>query len=373
MSINGKTFIKRFEEYCPIWLAEEGDPVGLHIGTLDREINRVMMTLDVRPEVVAEAIEKNINLIVAKHPPIFRPISRLTAADSQTKMYLDLVKHDIAVYAAHTNMDIIWDGLNDWFCEMLDVKVEDYMMQTHEVALKKMVVYLPAENAQAMRSALGDAGAGEQGNYHHTSYTMTGTGRFTPTKGAKPAIGSAEQEEAVQEARIEVLYPETIESQVLHAMYRVHPYEEPAFDLIPLSNQPITYGIGRVGSLAEPISIDELVGRVKDVFELDGLRLIEPSAPKKMVQKIAICGGSGGNFYQEAIKKGADVYITGDVYYHTAHDMQANGLTVIDPGHNIERVCIPRFIEKMNQWKQAENWDVTFVPSTTNTNPFQFK
>ncbi|MCZ1224180.1 Nif3-like dinuclear metal center hexameric protein, partial [Enterococcus faecium] len=111
MTISGRTFIQKFESYCPQWLAEEGDPVGLHIGTLDKPIQRVMMTLDVRPEVVEEAIKKKIDLLIAKHPPIFRPVKRLVTDQPQEKMYADLLKHDIAVYAAHTNMDIIWDGL----------------------------------------------------------------------------------------------------------------------------------------------------------------------------------------------------------------------------------------------------------------------
>ncbi|KAF1304692.1 Nif3-like dinuclear metal center hexameric protein [Enterococcus sp. JM9B] len=372
MSVWGTTFIQRFEEYCPLWLAESGDPVGLHLGTLEKPVQRVMMTLDVRPEVVAEAIEKKVDLLIAKHPPIFRPIKRLTTDDPQQKMYIDLVKNDIAVYAAHTNMDIIWGGLNDWFCEMLAIDVEDFMTQTHQVPFKKLAVYVPTENAAAMRQALGDAGAGKQGNYHHTSYSMTGTGRFTPTAEAHPAIGQANQEEEVQETRIEVIFPETKEAAVLQAMYIVHPYEEPAFDILPLNNLPMTYGIGRVGMLEKPLTINELCERVKDVFELEGLRLITAD-PNKTVQRIAICGGSGEKFYEDALKKHADVYITGDVTYHIAHDMQAKGLTVIDPGHNIERVCIPKFIEKMNEWKAEEQWTIECIPSMTNTNPFQFR
>ncbi|HIX70601.1 MAG TPA: Nif3-like dinuclear metal center hexameric protein [Candidatus Enterococcus stercoravium] len=374
MTINGQEFIRRFEAYCPQRLAEEGDPVGLHIGTLDKPVNNIMMTLDVRPEVVQEAIDKKVDLIVAKHPPIFRPIKRLTADDPQNAMYLELVKHDIAVYAAHTNMDIIWDGLNDWFCEMLGVTVDGYMTQTHVERLKKLVVYVPEADAERMRQALGEAGAGEQGNYHHTSFSSNGQGRFTPNGKAKPAIGKLEQATIVSETRIEVLFPERRQEQVLQAMFAAHPYEEPAFDLLSLDNSPITYGIGRVGNLSEPMAIEDFCQLVKAVFELDGLRLVQPAVgAKKMVQRIAICGGSGGNFYQDALKSQADVYLTGDVYYHTAHDMQAHGLTVIDPGHNIERVCIPRFVEKMEAWKEELGWEVTFIPSVTNTNPFQYR
>lgn len=371
--VYGLDFIRRFEAFCPLWLAEEGDPVGLHIGDLNRDIKRIMMTLDVRPEVVAEAIEKKVDLIIAKHPPIFRPVKRLTPDTPQNKMYLDLIKNEIAVYAAHTNMDIMENGLNDWFCEVLGMKVNHYLTKTHEVAFRKLVVYTPVENAEEMRQVLGDAGAGEQGNYHHASYSMNGIGRFTPTEAAQPTIGSANQAEEVMEERIEVIYPETIESQVIKAMLKAHPYEEPAYDLLALRNSPLTYGVGRIGNLKEAITIDALVEKVKTCFDLDGLRLIEPLNPKKKVQRIAICGGSGEKFYLDAVKQQADVYITGDVYYHTAHDMQAAGLTVIDPGHHIEKLCVPKFVEIMEEWQKSENWDVEIIPSTTDTNPFQYR
>lgn len=374
MAVNGKTFIRRFEEYCPLWLAEEGDPVGLHIGTLDKPVKKIMMTLDVRPEVVEEAKAKQVDLLIAKHPPIFRPIKRLTADDPQNRMYMELVKHDIAVYAAHTNMDIIWDGLNDWFCEMLDVSVSGFLTRTHVDKLKKLVVYVPEANAETLRQALGDAGAGKQGNYHHTSFTSKGEGRFTPTAAAQPYLGSTDKAEVVSEARVEVLYREHQEQAVLAALFANHPYEEPAFDLLSLDNEPVRYGLGRVGELATPLPLCQFVQRVKTVFELDGLRLIQPEAgADPLVQKIAICGGSGAGFYPDAVAQGADVYLTGDVSYHTAHDMQAHGLTVIDPGHNIERVCIPRFVEKMQAWQRELDWDVEIIPSTTNTNPFQYK
>lgn len=374
MTISGQTFINKFEQFCPLWLAEQGDPCGLHIGTLRKPVKKIMMTLDVRPEVVKEAVDNNIDLIIAKHPPIFHSIKRLTTDDIQVKMYADLMKNDIAVYAAHTNMDIMRDGLNDWFCEMLDIQVDDYLSKTHEIFYEKLVVYVPEKDAAEMRQALGDAGAGKLGHYHHSSYSMAGAGRFTPDEWADPTIGQKNQPEKVAESRIEVILPKTIEEKVLQAMFQVHPYEEAAYDLIPLANPPQTFGIGRIGHLKKPLDIESLVKKVKDAFDLDGLRLIQPICdPVKKIQKIAICGGSAGKYYQDALKKGADVYLTGDVYYHTAHDMQASGLTVIDPGHHIEVVCINKFIEKMEQWKKEEGWDVTFLASHVNTDPFQFR
>lgn len=146
--MQGSEFIQRFKQYCPEWLAEDGDPVGLHIGTLNKNVDRIMMSLDVRPAVVEEAIAKKVDLLIVKHPPIFRAITRLTTDDVQTKMYADLIKHDIAVYAAHTNMDIISNGLNDWFCEALEVFDTDYLVHTHTVKMKKLAVYIPQSDAK---------------------------------------------------------------------------------------------------------------------------------------------------------------------------------------------------------------------------------
>lgn len=372
MSLDAKVFIDRFEEYCPQWLAEAGDPVGLHIGTLNKEISRVLVTLDVRPEVVAEAIEKQVDLIIAKHPPIFRAVKRLETDDLQTKMYADLLKHDIAVFAAHTNMDIIDNGLNDWFCELLGINETTYLTKTHTVSYKKLAVFVPVEDAPMMRKILGEAGAGQQGNYTNTSYSLIGTGRFTPIAGAEPTIGTINQEESVQETKVEVIFPETIQAKVLQAMLAAHPYEEPAYDLYTIENLAKEYGLGRVGNLAEAMSFKAFAAFVKETFKLDGLRIVAEDEDK-MIQRVAICGGSGEKFFRDALKKQADVYITGDVYYHTGHDMLTEGLPVIDPGHYIEQLCKPKLVELFNQWKKDYNWDVAFIESEVNTNPFKFR
>ncbi|MGC6767066.1 Nif3-like dinuclear metal center hexameric protein [Enterococcus sp. LJL51] len=374
MTLNGNEFIQYFDAYCPQWLAEADDPVGLHIGTLNKELSTIMVTLDVRPEVVAEAIEKNVDLIIAKHPPIFRPAKRLSLDQPQTKMYADLLKHDIAVFAAHTNLDIIENGLNDWFCEKLSIENTTYLTKTHTVHYKKLAVFVPVDATSEMRLALGKAGAGLQGNYQNTSYSLIGTGRFTPVEGAHPAIGEVGVEESVQEAKIEVIFPETIEAEVVKAMRQAHPYEEPAFDIFKIDNRTKDFGLGRIGELTEAIPLKSFIERVKESFNLDGLRLIGTDTDEeRLIRRIAICGGSGEKFYPDALKKGADVYITGDVYYHTAHDMEAEGLTVIDPGHHIEVLCVSKLVKLFNQWKKDYNWDVAVIESTVDTNPFKLR
>jgi len=371
--MQGNEFIQRFKQYCPEWLAEDGDPVGLHIGTLNKEVSRIMMSLDVRPSVVEEAIAKKIDLLIVKHPPIFRPISRLTTDDVQNNMYADLIKHDIAVYAAHTNMDIIHNGLNDWFCERLAVFNTDYLIHTHTVRMKKLAVYVPQTDAKKMRQVLADAGAGEQGNYQAASFTVNGTGRFTPNSEADPTIGSANVPEQVQESKIEVIFPETNQAEVVSTMLRYHPYEEPAYDIYQLDNLAENYGIGRVGELKEAMPTKDFIVKVKKTFDLEGLRVIYPHILKKTIKRVAICGGSGEKFYRDALAAKADVYITGDVYYHTAHDMQETGMLVIDPGHYIESLCKERMVALFNQWKNEEDWNVDFLVSETSTNPFSFK
>jgi len=266
--MKAEELIKVFEEYCPQELAEAGDPVGLHIGTLNKEIKTVMVTLDVRPETVAEAVEKQVDLLIAKHPPIFRPVKRLDVDDPQTKMYADLLKHDIAVYAAHTNIDIIENGLNDWFCELLGIENPQFLQKTHDY-------------------------------------------------------------------------------------------------------QGMEYDLGRVGDLTSKVNIADFALRVKEVFDLDGLRLVTQN-PQQLISRVAICGGSGEKFYPAALEKGADLYITGDIYYHTAHDILANGLNAIDPGHHIEILFTEKITKLLKKWTKENGWDIEVLASQANTNPFTF-
>lgn len=343
MSLNGLEFIRRFEEYCPLELAETGDPVGLHIGQLDRDIEKVMFTLDVRPEVVAEAIAKNIDLLVAKHPPIFRPIQRLDFDDEQTKMYADCIKHDIAVYAAHTNLDIIDDGLNDWFCEKLAIEETTYLKATHQVAYEQLTIHIEPAQKLAVLSALSEL----------TSETLS---ELSPLD---------------NKVVISVPVLETDKAKVSRVLAELAAEMPLTQEWQPLNHQVKTFGIGRVGQLATALKLSDFVEQLKTEFNLDGLRLIS-NDPDQLIQRVAICGGSGEKFYRDALAKNADVYITGDVYYHTAHDMLTAGLNVIDPGHHIEVLCQEKLVELSNSWKKESDWQIDFSQSVTNTNPFRY-
>ena len=258
-------FINHYEAYCPKELSMTGDVCGLQIGTLNKEVKRVLVTLDIREQTVAEAIEKDVDLILVKHAPIFRPIKDLVADRSQNQIYIDLIKHDIAVYVSHTNIDIVDDGLNDWFCDLLEITDTDYLSET--------------------------------------------------------ALG---------------------------------------------------HGIGRIGKIA-PQTFGDFAGKVKETFGLDSLRLVTYSDVDldRMIEKVAICGGSGQSFYKEALAQGAQLYITGDIYYHTAQDMLSEGLLALDPGHHIEVLFVKKLVEKFQDWKVEEGWEVEFLASQVSTNPFK--
>ena len=365
-------FIARFEQFCPPELVMPDDPVGLQIGSLDKDVQKILVSLDVRPEVVAEAIEKKIDLIIVKHPPIFRKIGSITDTSPQTQMYIDLIKHDVAVYCAHTNMDIIHNGLNDWFCEALGLDVVDYMEQTHTFYALKMQIYLPAESVTAFREALKKSGIGTIGDYTGCSFAGQGSGYFTPTDLAHPFVGSLGKEEATPEVKLEFNFWPEQTADVLKIIRDVHPYEEPVYDYFTDLSCPKTFGIGRMANLKEVMTLTDFTALVKKTFDLDGVRLISHE-PNKLVKKIAICGGSAAKFYPSALKKNADCYITGDVDYHTGHDMIADGLSVIDAGHTIEKLCIPKLSALFETWKAENNWEVDIVPSEVNTNPFTYK
>lgn len=368
----GNEFVQKFESFAPKQLAESGDPVGLAVGTLNKPIKKMMITLDVRPEVVQEAIEQHVDFIFAHHPPIFRPLKNLATDDAQNKMLADLLKNDITVYSAHTNLDVTTNGMNTWLADEIGLKETEIMHVTKRLSYKKIAVFVPKENEEEVRKALTAAGAGQIGpNYKDCTYTFEGIGRFTPINHANPTIGEIDQVEQVSEARIEVVFPEHLTQTIEKALFEAHPYEEPPYDLYTIENFVDEYGLGRVGNLAEPISVQEFAQKVKDVFGVTGLRYITPDN-QKLIQRVAVCGGDAGKYYPEALRKKADVFITGDVYYHTAHDMLADGLTVIDPGHHIESICKPRLADLFTQWKTEANWNFDIIQSSINTNPYEF-
>lgn len=258
-----RDIVNRYEAFCPQDLSIPGDIVGLQIGSLDNDVSAVMVTLNVREETVKEAIANDVDLIITKHAPIFKGVKDLISSP-QRDILLDLVKHDISVYVSHTNIDVLDGGLNDWFCEMLDIKEAQYLSETRD-----------------------------------------------------------------------------------------------------------GFGIGRIGSVDKQ-PLESFAQTVKQAFNLETVRLVRYGQVNPMISRVAICGGSGDDFYTDALAKGADVYITGDIYYHTAQEMLTDGLLAIDPGHHIEVIFIEKISQLLEQWNQEAGWDIIVRPSMSSTNPFNY-
>ncbi|WP_409251390.1 Nif3-like dinuclear metal center hexameric protein [Bacillus sp. SCS-153A] len=369
-SVNGHEIISLFETLAPKELAEEGDKIGLQIGRLNQKVDKVMVTLDVLEEVVDEAIEKGVNLIIAHHPPLFRSLKAVRTDTVQGRMIEKLIKNDISVYAAHTNLDVAKGGVNDLLAEALGLKETKLLLPTYKEKLKKIAVFVPEEDAAKVRKALGDAGAGHIGNYSHCSFSMEGTGRFLPGEGTNPHIGEQGILEEVNEVKIESIYPSHLEKKVMKALFTSHPYEEVAYDVIPLENEGESLGLGRVGKLDSPMSLEKFAAYTKEKLQVDNVRVTGNLTDS--IQKVAVLGGDGNKFIHHAKFSGADVFVTGDLYYHTAHDAMMLGLNVLDAGHHIEKVMKEGVARWMTEKSREKGMAVEYLVSKVNTDPFTF-
>lgn len=367
--VNGHEIIQLFEQFSPRSYAIEGDKVGLQIGSLNKQVDNVMIALDVLEEVVDEAIEKQAGLIIAHHPPIYRPLQKITGDTPAGRMILKLIKHDIAVYAAHTNLDVAKGGVNDLLAATLGLKNPEVLIPTYEDRLLKLVVFVPDEDAEKVRKAIGDAGAGAIGNYSHCSFSGKGTGRFLPGTDTDPHIGEPGKFEAVGETRIETVFPKSVQKKVIQAMLQAHPYEEVAYDLYPLENKGEELGLGRIG-LIDEMSLKDFAEHIKKVLDVKAVRVTGDL--NATVKKVAVLGGDGNKYFMQAKFSGADVYVTGDLYYHTAHDAMMAGLNIIDPGHNIEKVMKAGVSNILTTMSKEKGYDVSYFPSEIHTDPFTF-
>lgn len=370
MLAKGQTVIQLMEQFAPKRYAVPDDKIGLQLGSLQKEIGRVLIALDVTEEVVDEAIREKADLIIAHHAIIYRPLAHLQTDTPAGKLYAKLIKHDIAVYIAHTNLDVADGGINDMMAEALGMSGLCYLDTVYTERLKKLVVFIPADHMEKVQQAVFAAGAGHIGQYSHCGFNLEGTGTFLPLEGTAPFIGQTGKLEKVRENRFETIVPESRERAIVQAMLKAHPYEEAAYDLYPLELTGRTFGLGRVGKLQEEITLGELAGKVKQAFDVPSLRIV--GEPGKRVRKVAVLGGSGGRYVRHALFAGADVLITGDVDYHTAHDALAAGLALIDPGHNAEKIMKAKVVEHLNLRFRETKVQTVAVASNVNTEVFRF-
>ncbi|SEN10189.1 Nif3-like dinuclear metal center hexameric protein [Paenibacillus sp. OV219] len=372
MFANGQTIVQLLEQLAPKHIAMENDKIGLQLGTLQKEVSKVLVALDVTDEVVDEAMAIGAQLIIAHHAIIYRPLAKLDTSTPAGKLYEKLIKNDIAVYIAHTNLDVADGGINDWMADMLGIPAEgrSSLEDVHTDKLYKLVVFVPKSHHEQVLQAIWNAGAGQIGSYSQCSFNIDGIGTFKPGDSAQPFIGEQGKQERVEEVRIETVVPHSVHRKVVQALLKAHPYEEVAFDLYPVEMKGRVFGLGRVGKLAASVKLRELAEKAKEAFDVPALRVVGDL--NRDVRKIAVLGGAGSRYVRHALFAGADVLVTGDIDYHTAHDASQAGLAIIDPGHNIEKLMKPRLATFLQRELQQRKYATEAIASTLNTEPFQF-
>jgi len=325
----------------------------------------VLITLDSTEAVIDEAISKNCNLVIAHHPIVFKGLRRLTGKNYVERTIIKAIKNNIAIYAIHTNLDNVINGVNRRIANKLGLQ-NLKILQPKTSTLTKLVTYSPKANTQAVLAALHKAGAGNIGHYDQCSFTVEGAGTFRPNEHAAPHIGKRGKSESVTEDRIEVILPTHLQHQILAALKDAHPYEEVSYYLSEISNKNQEVGAGIVGELSSPMRADDFLKYLKDKMELHTIRHTNPIHDK--IQKIAICGGAGSFLLPSAIGSKADVFVTGDFKYHEFFDAE-NHLMIADIGHYESEVFTKELIYDILSEKFAS---FALNLSEINTNPISY-
>lgn len=339
-----RDIIKLMNSIAPPELIEKSwDNSGLQVGSLEKEIKSILVTLDVSPITVKYALDNNIDMIISHHPFLFTPIKAISQDNIKGKMIVDLIKSDILVYSAHTNLDSAENGISAILAEKLGLINTDILTISYTDKLYKVVTYVPISHSNIVRKAMTDGGAGHIGKYSHCTFNTKGVGTFIPREGATPYIGETNKIEYVEEEKIETIVAEKDLRNVINSMLNAHPYEEVAYDIYNLHNKGKDYGYGRVGELEKEKTLLDVAVLVKEILDCDNVKLY--GNPDEIIKRVAVCGGNGIDFLNDVYSNKADVYITGDIKYHDAQIALENGISIIDAGHFYTEKIIISYIK----------------------------
>ncbi len=353
------------ESLAPLAYQEDFDNSGLIVGHADQEINHALISLDCTEAIVDEAIATGCDVIISHHPVVFKGLKKFNGRTYVERVVEKAIRHQIAIYAIHTNLDNVMDGVNHRICDILGLQ-NCHILLPKQNLLKKLVTYVPYEQAEQVRKALFKAGAGNIGDYSECSFNAAGTGTFKPGENTDPFVGEIGTQHQEPEVRVETIYPAQLESKVLMALVLAHPYEEVAYDLYQLSNQYQQIGSGMVGELEHPFLEDDFLRHVKNCLNAKVIRYTE--LRDKPVKKVAVCGGSGGFLLKQAIAAGADVFITADYKYHEFFDAERK-IVIADVGHfESEQFTQHLLLEKLTE--KFVNFAVRLTE--VNTNPIKY-
>lgn len=330
MKLKVKDLCSFMESWAPAGYAASWDRVGLHTGHPESEVHTVLVSLSVTSETVQEAKRHGAQMIIAHHPLLFRPLESLREDRPHSRLCAEIIRSNIACFSAHTNLDAAVGGVNDILAEKIGLQQTKPLLQDESQKQLKLITFVPESSVDTLRGSLAEAGAGTIGRYTHCSFQHSGIGTFFAGDGTDPVLGEKNTLNREPELRLEMILPYSKKTPVLKALLKSHPYEEPAYDLIALENPDPYMGLGRQGSLEEPVALSDFAKHVRKVLQLP--HLICYGENDRTVQTVAVLGGSGGKLIA-AIPAGIDVYVTGDIGHHDAELATARGLACVDAGH----------------------------------------
>lgn len=342
------------------------DNNGLLIGSYSGEVSKILLALDLTQGVLSEAIRLGCQMIITHHPFIFKGLKNIREDNVQGRIVTDAIRNNIHIYAAHTNLDVAQEGVNEALRNKLGLPKGKVLQPTQQDEYCKLVIYVPQENSDEVLMAISRAGAGHIGQYSHCSFKTQGEGSFKPLEGSNPYIGSVGEIERVREVKLETIVPGRKIDSVLKAMKKVHPYEEIAYDIVPLKNTGDTLGLGQIIELGERISSKELAQYVKEKLSCQGVKLFGNGLD--IISKVAICGGSGSSVIHTAKFNGCQCLITGDIDYHKGQMAVDLGLVVIDAGHYHTEVPVLNALKRLLQEKLE---DMEVLVTEINTCPYE--
>lgn len=352
--------IDELESIAPPDLADEDDHVGLQVGDPSAQVSRICVSVDTSAPVIDAAIAAGADLLVAHHPLIYKPLQAVVPADPVAARVMKLISSNTALFVMHTNFDTAPGGINDALAGRLGVLDASPLTDRKQDKLYKIAVFVPQEAAEQVRNAMAEAGAGRIGQYSHCSFRTVGTGSFVPLPAAQPYIGTTGKLEEVEEIRLEMVCAGSLLDWVLAEMLEKHPYDEVAYDLYELANEPLIYGYGRVGTLDSPITLAEFAERAKSALEVRFPKVFGDLG--KRISRVALLGGGGSRFYREAVAARADVFVTGDTRHHDILDALDAGIAIVDAGHfETEKPGMVALVERLRNTFAGSGMDIDYV------------
>ena len=357
--------IKHLEDFAPAALAEDFDNVGLLVGNPKMKLSGILITLDTLEVVVEEAIASNCNLIVSFHPIIFSGLKRLNGSNYVGRTVIKAIQNNIAIYAIHTALDNHHLGVNKMICDKLNLTKPQILIPKKN-SIKKLTTYIPTSQSEMLRKKLFEAGGGSIGNYDECSFNIEGFGSFKPNAEANPVVGKSGEIHFEKETQIGITFPKHLESQILKSLFKNHPYEEVAYEIVSLDNAHQQMGMGMIGDLPQEIEETEFLAKIQKTFHTKCIRHSELLG--KPVKKVAVLGGSGSFAIENAKKAGADFFITADLKYHDFYKAEGK-LVLADIGH-YESEQYTKNLLHVYLSKKISNF--ALILANTKTNPIKY-